>query len=198
MGEVNTLITELATDLVDAIETTYDELLKVKLRGDAHEHVHAEVVVESLERLGSGSTGGHVEDRSFNLDETHVVEEGTDVLNHTGSSHKDLTILRIEDEIQVTLTVAGLLVGECPWHHVETWREELHHRREDGELTLLGFAREALDSDDVTTLDESKLVVERLLVASMCGKGVTGGVELLEVAHHLIKQETILRRASKT
>jgi len=185
VGEIDTLITELTTDLVDTVEASDDKLLEVKFRSDTHEHVNRKVVMEGLERFGGGTTGGHVKDRSLHLNESHVVEEGANILDHTGAGHEDITVGGVEDEVEVTLTVTRLLVGECPWHHVKTWGEELHAGREDRELTLLGLTRETLDSDNVTTLDEGKLVVERLLVAGESGEGVIGTVELLEVAHHL-------------
>jgi len=60
VGQVNALVTEVLADLVDAIETTNDELLEEELGGDAQEEVDVEVIVISDKRLSSSTTSEQV------------------------------------------------------------------------------------------------------------------------------------------
>ena len=51
VGHVDTLVSELSSDLVDSVDAADDQHLVVQLRRDTHEQLHVQVVVVSHERL---------------------------------------------------------------------------------------------------------------------------------------------------
>ena len=56
VGEIDAFISKLSSNLVHSLQTAYDKLLQVKLRGNAHEHVKAQIIVVSDKRLCGCST----------------------------------------------------------------------------------------------------------------------------------------------
>jgi len=75
VSHIDAFISELLTNFEYTLHSTNNEHLKVKLRGDSHEKFHIEVVMESLERTGSGSSSDHVHHGGLNLNEVTVSEE---------------------------------------------------------------------------------------------------------------------------
>ena len=59
-SNMQTFVTELATDLVYAIETSDNKHLEEKLGCDTHEKIHVQVVMMRNEWPGSSSTSDHV------------------------------------------------------------------------------------------------------------------------------------------
>ena len=51
MRHVDALVSELSSDLVDAIDSSHDQHLVVQFRRDSHEQLHVQVVVVRHERL---------------------------------------------------------------------------------------------------------------------------------------------------
>lgn len=83
-------LTHLA-NFEDAIETTNNEHLEVKLRSDAHEEIHIEIIVMCHKWLGRGATGDHVHHWRFNLQETKSGEIAADVLDELTTNNELLT-----------------------------------------------------------------------------------------------------------
>ena len=179
MGKIDTLVTELAANLVDAVDTADDEHLQVKLGGDAHVHVDVQIVMMGDERLGSGATGDHVHVRGLDLKESASVEVGADVVDDARANEESGAGVVVHDEIEVSLAVADLLVLETlvvRGEHVHARGEELHLRREHGKLATLGLADLALETHNVTTLDG---MVDRFELAADLD------VEILQGRHNL-------------
>lgn len=65
VGQIHALISELASHLVDSVQSTDNKHLEVKLGSDTEEHVHVEIVVVSNEGLGGGTTSNGVEHRGL-------------------------------------------------------------------------------------------------------------------------------------
>eukprot|EP01084_Bolivina_argentea_P110079 196615_1 len=195
MGEVNAFVTELAAQLVDAVKATDDELLQVKLGGNAEEHLLVEVVVVGDEGAGGGTTSNHVEDGGLDLSEVLGVEEMPQVVDDLGSVPEGLGVLAVDDEVQVALAEtlldvldSGLVIGE----HVEADGEQLDLGGQEGELTGLGATSETLDTNDVTTLDAAVDLLVLLLALPV----VQGGHDLEGLALALDGQELELGASS--
>mmetsp|Transcript_13576 Transcript_13576/g.23845 ORF Transcript_13576/g.23845 Transcript_13576/m.23845 type:complete len:261 (+) Transcript_13576:993-1775(+) len=153
--EVNTLIPELATHLVNTLNAAHNQLLQEQFWCNAHVHVLLEVVVMCHERLGCGSTWDQVHHRCLHLKEATVVKEPAHKLDDLGAGVEDATHFRVADEVQISLTVACLLILEtvmCLGRHVQARRKHLERLGEDRELALFAFARVAHHTNDVTTL----------------------------------------------
>ena len=52
MVAVHTLVTEVLANLIDTLETTYDQALQVELGGDTHVHILVERIEVGDERTG--------------------------------------------------------------------------------------------------------------------------------------------------
>ncbi len=153
VGQVDALVTELTADLVHSLQTADHQLLQVQLGGDAHEHVQTEVIVVRHEGLGCGSTGDDVHHGSLDFEEVALVQEGADVVHNLGTDGEDAGSLGVQDQIQITLTVADLLVLQSSvglGKHVKTRRQQSDLLREDGELALLGLAGISADTNQIT------------------------------------------------
>lgn len=185
---IDRLVTELAAQLVHAVETTDHELLQVQLGSDTHVEVQVQVVVVGDEWLRRGATGLHVHHGRLHFQEAQVVQVAADasrgqqervgLLDDARADDELVTHLRVHDQVQVTLAVARLGVSETHVglrEHVQAGREDLHLVGEDGELATLGAAGESLDSDDISTANGGSDLLE--------GLG-SGGVERL-AGHHL-------------
>lgn len=65
--------------------------------------------MESFEGTGSGATWDHVHHWSLDLKEVAAAKKGTDEVDHLVSNLKDTLYMRIHNEIEVSVTVAGVL-----------------------------------------------------------------------------------------
>lgn len=105
--EINALVTELSSDLVDAVEPSDDQLLEVELRRDAHEHLLLEVVMESGEGLGRGASGDQVHHGRLHLEEAALVEETTNVVDDLAAREEVVANLLVQHQIQIALAVTS-------------------------------------------------------------------------------------------
>lgn len=157
MRHIDAFIPEDTTDLVHTVQTAYDELLEVEFRRDTEVEVEVEVVMVRNERLRRRPTRNHTRHRRLDLKETEVIEVTTDVVDDARPCDEDPTGLVGEDEIEVTLAVAGLDVLETEvagGELVEVWGEEDHLGGGDGEFAFLGAGGGADDADDVTATED--------------------------------------------
>mmetsp|Transcript_7271 Transcript_7271/g.14551 ORF Transcript_7271/g.14551 Transcript_7271/m.14551 type:complete len:441 (-) Transcript_7271:648-1970(-) len=118
---VHPLVAEEASNLVYAVEAADDEHLEVKLGCHAHVQVAVEVVVVRDEGFCGGASGDHVHHRCLHLQEAVHVEEATHEIDDLGARHEDIARRGVEDEVQVALAVARLLVDQTVGglgHHV--------------------------------------------------------------------------------
>mmetsp|Transcript_16483 Transcript_16483/g.34816 ORF Transcript_16483/g.34816 Transcript_16483/m.34816 type:complete len:265 (-) Transcript_16483:433-1227(-) len=153
---VHAFIAEETADLIHPLETAHDKHLQVELGRDAHVQVAVELIVVSDERLGRRAASDHVHHRRLHLKEAAHVEEAPDEVDDLAARAEDVACAAVEDEVQIALAVARLLVGKAIrrlGHHVQARREQLHLRGEDGQLATLGLPGHALHAHDVATLD---------------------------------------------
>jgi len=153
---VDALVAEVAADLVDPVDAAHHQHLQVQLGRDPHEQVHVQVVVVGDEGLGGGAARDHVHERGLDLEEAQVVEERAQVLDDLGLGHELLLHLVVHHQVQVALSVAGLLVLEAVVHvrHlVEAGRQDGDLDGPDAQLAGLGAAGLAAHAHDVAELD---------------------------------------------
>ena len=172
--EVDALVAEHAPDLVHAVEPADDELLEVQLRRDAEVEVEVEVVVVRDEGLGGRAAGDHARHGRLDLEEPERVHEAADVVDDAAARDENAPGLVGENEVEVALAVAGLLVLEAEVARgqlVEVGREEDHLGGGDGELALLGAGGGADDTDDVAAVEDVVGGDERVrvVVVPVCG-----------------------------
>ena len=105
-------VSKVPIDLEDPFEPSDHQPLQVELRGNPHEEFHVEGVVMGLERLGRGSSGDRVHHRGLHFEKVPADEELPDHLDGLVRMHEDLFDLGIDDQIDITLTVTGLHIGE--------------------------------------------------------------------------------------
>ena len=150
------LVTEVAVDLVDAIEAADEQALEVELGSDPQVEVHVERVVVRLERPGDGATGDRLHHRRLHLEEAARVEKLPQRLDHAGAEQENRPRVGIDDEIHVALAVACLDVLEpMPLLGQRTKRlgqkgERLHG---DGQLAGAGAEHLAGDPDEVADVE---------------------------------------------
>lgn len=117
----------------------------------------------SNEWLGCGSTQDHVHHWGFDFEETDgvqiVSQEGDDL----GSGLKNLSVLWVQHQIEISVSISGFVILELLWQHVETWGEELHLTWEDGEFSGLGHTWGTLNTDDITS-SKGRVEFEKFLV----------------------------------
>lgn len=107
---INGLISELLSHLIHSIQSSNNTLLKEQLRGDSHSQLHVQVIVESLEGLGSGTSWNHVHHGSFYLQEIFLVEVILNVVNDLGSLQEGLSCTIVHDQVKISHSVSGFLI----------------------------------------------------------------------------------------
>ncbi|RUP48073.1 hypothetical protein BC936DRAFT_145003 [Jimgerdemannia flammicorona] len=112
VGEVDSLIPELASDLIDTVEAANDEHLEEELRRDAHEEVELEVIVVGDEGLSGGASCDLVHHGCLDLKETKVVEEAAEVVDDLGAGDEFVADVVVHNEVEVPLTIPQFLVFE--------------------------------------------------------------------------------------
>mmetsp|Transcript_22206 Transcript_22206/g.33836 ORF Transcript_22206/g.33836 Transcript_22206/m.33836 type:complete len:291 (-) Transcript_22206:502-1374(-) len=161
MGEVNSLITELTTNLIHAIQPSYDQHLEVKLRSDTKVQIHTQIIMISNKRPCDSSSRNHIHHGCLHFQKVTVVEVFPHTIDNLRTNLKRITILMVDNQIEVSLTVSrfrisqgclgriSLVLGE----HVETGGEKLHFHGKDGEFALLRLPGNSTNSNDISALD---------------------------------------------
>ena len=199
VGEINALIAELTANLIHTVQTANDQHLQVQLGSDTKVQVHVQVVVMSDEGLGNGTTGDHVHHGRLDLKEVTLIEVTANTVDDLGTDGEGVANVLVDDQIQITLTVTSLHVGQTTevgvtlgkGEHVQTGGKEGNLGGEDGQLTLARLAGMALHADDVTTLDGAMDLVEGLL-SSGVGLEVRHDLDLGSITTDVIKEELAL------
>lgn len=152
------------------LHASNNQLLKVQLGGNTHEHIHVQVIVVSDERSGGSTTSNSVHKRGFDLGEVTAVEVLTNEADNLSASAESLARLVVHNKIKVTLAEALLLVLETVvlgGNSVQTRGQENDFGGEDGKFTIItvlgvGLANETGHTDDITTTEELVLLLEGL------------------------------------
>lgn len=83
--------------------------LEIQFRSNSHEKLHVQIVVVCDKGFSGRTSSNHIHHGSFDFEEAHVIEKFTDVRNDLRADIKLLSHVRIDDEVQVTLTEASFL-----------------------------------------------------------------------------------------
>ena len=170
MGSIHTFVTEILAELIYAIEASHDKTLQVQLSSYSHIEVDIESVVVSDERTSRSTSRNWLQDWSLDLQATVLVE----VLAH-GSDNlrtlcKDLAYLRINHQIDITLTIAHLWVGQgielltILLLHDWEWADRL---RQNGELTAVYRQLACVGAECKTLYTDKVANIEQLLKHSV-------------------------------
>mmetsp|Transcript_8923 Transcript_8923/g.24044 ORF Transcript_8923/g.24044 Transcript_8923/m.24044 type:complete len:656 (-) Transcript_8923:29-1996(-) len=180
VGHIDPLVPKLLSDLKHPIQTTDDEHLEVEFGRHTHVQLEIQVVMIRNERPSGCSPRNHVHHRRLHLEEPSLVQERAHTLDDLGTRSKDIGHARIHNQVQISLPVPRLLVGQprVPGNHVQARRQHLQPRREDGQLPTLRLARESLHPDDIPALHR---VHQRLEI----GQGEPGALKRPRIAHDL-------------
>ena len=111
MGDA--LVAEVLADLVDALEAAHDQALQVQLVGDPQEQVAVELVVVGHERPRQRAAVERLEDRRLDLEEAALVEPAPDGADDLGAEDEELARLRVREQVDLAVAVAGLDVLEA-------------------------------------------------------------------------------------
>ena len=173
---VHAFVAEDTADLIDPLHAADDESLQRQLGGDAHVHVDVERIVVGDERTGSRAAGDGVEDRSLDFDVTRVIHRLADAGDDLGTLDERVLDVRVDDEVDVALTVPGVRVLQA----VELFRQgqqalgkEFGCGSVDGDLAGLGLEDLTGDFEDVADVPR---LLEGLVVVD--AEVVTGDVDL--------------------
>ncbi len=107
------LVAEGAADLEDTLETTDHEALQVELRRDPEVEVEVEGVVMRDERTRQRAAGDGMEDRCLDLDEAALLQPAPREADDAAAREEDVARLGVRPQIDVTLPVAGLDIGDA-------------------------------------------------------------------------------------
>src|SRR5690606_18488772 len=135
------LVAEVAADLVDGLEAADYQALQVQLEGDAQVEVMVEGVVMGDERPRVCATRYGLQHRRLHLEEPAVIEVTPDVRHGLRAQHECPLRLLVDDEVEVALTVARLLVDQSMVlgrQRPECLGEQTELFRADGQLARLG------------------------------------------------------------
>ena len=150
------LVAEVLRELVDALEAADDEALEVELGRDAEVEVLVELVRVRHERVGERAAVAGLEDGRLDLDEAALVEVAPDRGDHAGAQLEVGARLLAHQQVDVTLPVAGLGVGQAV-EGVGQRPLDLGEQLElgDGErrLTALRLGGDPGDADDVAEVE---------------------------------------------
>ena len=110
---VETLVAEVAVDLVDAAHAAHQQPLEVEFGGDAHEEVDVEGVHVGHERPCRRAPRQGLEHRRLDLEVAPRVEEGPQAAHDARAEAEDLEGLGVGPHVDVALAVAELDVLEA-------------------------------------------------------------------------------------
>jgi hypothetical protein len=158
----DSLVAEIAVDLVDALDAADDQALQEQLRRDAQVHIHAQRVVVRLERPRHRAAGDRLHHRRLDLEVAVGVHRVAQRVDHFRAHRERAARFRRDDQVDVALAVAHLLVGE-PVELLRQWAQRLDEQPQPGcvnrQLALVRLEERAFDSDDVAEIPVLELLV---------------------------------------
>ena len=134
----DSLVPEVAVDLVDPGEPADDEALEIQLRRDAQGEVEVQRVVVRPEGPGGRSPRERLHHRRLHLDEAAPVEEAADEGDDLRPDLEGAPGFRRDDEIDVTLPIFPLDIREAVplvGKRAERLRQKIERGRLDGKLS---------------------------------------------------------------
>ena len=107
------LISEVSVDLVDPFESADQKPLEVQFGRDAEIQVHVQRVVMGPERPCRCAARNGLHHRRLDFEITPRIQKIADGLHDPGTQDKDLLDVGIDDQIDISLTVAEFHIGKA-------------------------------------------------------------------------------------
>lgn len=164
MVAVHTLIAEVLANLIDTLETTYDEALQIKLGSNTHVHILIECVEVGDEWAGRSTTGNALQGRSLYLCIASVVEYAAQSAQYGCTLQEGILHAIVYDEVNIALTVTQLWIVELvvsytilvfhDWEWLQALGEQAQFLGVNRNLASLCTENETLYADEVTDVEE--------------------------------------------
>ena len=135
MRQINTLISELPSNLIHPIQTTHNQHLQIQLRRNTHEQIHIQIIMMRDERLSRRTPRNLIHHRCLHFQEVHLVEVRAHELDDLGAGDEGVSCAAVDDQVEETLAVARFLVLETEvlgGELAEAGCEELDAASKDG------------------------------------------------------------------
>ena len=107
-----TLVAEIAVNLVDALKTTHHQSFQVQLRRYTQVQTHIKGMVVGLKWPRSSAAWDRLHHWRFHLDKSAIIEKMPDKADNPGACGKCFTRNLVHDQVQITLPIAHFLVFE--------------------------------------------------------------------------------------
>ena len=133
----DTLVTKIAVNLEDALDPADHQTLEIQLRRNPQKERHVQRVVVRGERPCQRAPGHGVHHRGFDLEKSAIDQEAPNTRQDARADLKHPPRRRIDDQINVSLPVSCLDVGQAvPFlrQRHKTLRQKLETPRPHGQL----------------------------------------------------------------
>ncbi len=117
MKPAHPLISEIFAKFIHTFYSTYDKPLEIKFIGNTHVQGHIKRIVMCLERPSRSTTIEWLQNRCFNFQISLLIEVVPHRIVHLGPVFKYLAYVRVDDEVNITLTIALFRICKCIMHH---------------------------------------------------------------------------------
>ena len=148
-------VTEVTVNLEHLLETTDHQTLQIQLRRNAQVERHIESIVVRGEWLGRSATRNRVHHRRFHFQVAIVHHVGTNRLHQLAPGHKGGTRFLVHDQIQVTLAVTLLDVGQAVelfWQRTQTLAQQADAIAGNAQFASLGLEQGAGATDQIAQI----------------------------------------------
>src|SRR5699024_8352610 len=121
MSRVKSLVSEHTADLVNSLQSSYDQSLEIKLKGDTELEILVQCVEVRLKRSCRSSSGVAHEDRRLHFHKALSVQISPDRAENLRTLDKGIFYLRVHDQVHISLAIADIRVRQA----VELLRKDL-------------------------------------------------------------------------
>ena len=183
MANGDPLVPEVTVDFVHALEATDHQTLQIELGGNTQVHVDIQRIVMGDEGASGGTAWDHLHHGGFHFHELLGVQEVTDTVDHLVTDLEGLARLFVGNQIQVTLTATGFLIGQTLVlfrQRTQRLGQQTDVGNVHGEFTGIGTEYGPFHADDI-----AQIPLLELLVVEAFGQIVTGDIDLYLAAHVL-------------
>ena len=156
VGKVHALVTEDAADLEHALKAADDAALEVQLGGDTQVALLIERVEVGNERLGRGTTLDGLQDGGLDLHVAVGLHKATEGGENLRTLTEGLANVVVGDQVDIALTIAGLLVGktvELLGQRTNGLGKQGRALRGNGKLAALGAHDHAGHAQDIAQVE---------------------------------------------